>query len=132
MRSAAEEGSLGTVNHTGPLEESAEAALTSVDPSCLLPSRCRAYDIITWYLAATLSGQNPPQLLMQIQGEGGTGKSKVIQTVTEYFATQESCVMLLKAAYTGIAASIINGKTTHTIGKISLTDGKEMSQEAKE
>ncbi|KAF8579865.1 hypothetical protein K439DRAFT_1268395, partial [Ramaria rubella] len=75
---------------------------------------------------------NPPQLLMQIQGEGGTGKSKVIQTVTEYFATQESCVMFLKAAYTGIAASIINGKTTHTIGKISLTDGKEMSQEARE
>ncbi|KAF8587741.1 hypothetical protein K439DRAFT_1248738, partial [Ramaria rubella] len=75
---------------------------------------------------------NPLQLLMQIQGEGGTGKSKVIQMVMEYFKHQHCEIMLVKAAYMGIAASIINGKMTHTIGKIFLTDNKEISQEAKE
>ncbi|KAF8583095.1 hypothetical protein K439DRAFT_1271264, partial [Ramaria rubella] len=75
---------------------------------------------------------NPLQFRMQIQGEGGMGKSKVIQTITESFASQNCIRMLMKAAYTGIAASIINRKTMHTIGKISLSDNKEMSQEVKE
>ena len=38
--------------------------------------------------------------------------------------------MLLKAAYTGVAASLIDGKTTHVIGMIS-TSGRPMSDETK-
>jgi hypothetical protein len=69
---------------------------------------------------------------MQIQGKGGTGKSKVIQTTTDFFVGQDCFIMLIKSVYTGIAASIINGKTTHTVGKISLSGDKVLSDEAKE
>jgi hypothetical protein len=62
---------------------------------------------------------------MIIHGEGGTGKSKVIQTITEYFAYKSAKHMLLNAAYTGVAASLIDGKTTHTIAMISQSDSKK-------
>ncbi|KAG9092535.1 hypothetical protein FRC06_011888, partial [Ceratobasidium sp. 370] len=41
----------------------------------LKPDQSRAYGIIEKHLATNLAGQSPNQLLMQIQGEGGTGKS---------------------------------------------------------
>jgi hypothetical protein len=43
-----------------------------------------AYDIVNWHLQETMMRKKPPQLLM-ILGEGGTGKSKLIQTMTENF-----------------------------------------------
>ncbi|OCH86075.1 hypothetical protein OBBRIDRAFT_691913, partial [Obba rivulosa] len=55
----------------------------------------------------------PEPLLMVIHSEGGTGKSRVIQTVTEHFVQKGARYLLLKAAYTGVAASLIDGKTTH-------------------
>jgi hypothetical protein len=39
--------------------------------------------------------------------------------------------MLKKAAYTGIAASLINGKTTHNIAQMSICPGTKMSDESK-
>ena len=60
---------------------------------------------------------------MIIYGEGGTGKSKVLQSVTEAFHQHGAHHMLLKAAYTGVAASLIDGKTTHVIGGVSLSSG---------
>ncbi|THU78169.1 hypothetical protein K435DRAFT_567553, partial [Dendrothele bispora CBS 962.96] len=56
---------------------------------------------------------NPPPLRMILYGEGGTGKSKVIQTVTEVFKARGVSDWLIKSAYTGVAASLIDGKTTH-------------------
>lgn len=81
----------------------------------------RAYDIVLWHLEQTLAGANPPPLCMVLFGEGGTGKSKVIQTITDAFAQKGAQFMLMKAAYTGVAASLIDGKTTHTstIGMVS-------------
>ena len=61
---------------------------------------------------------------MIIHGEGGTGKSKVLQTVTQTFKNRRCENMLVKAAYTGVAASLIEGKTTHVIGGISGTTGR--------
>ncbi|KAJ7031923.1 hypothetical protein C8F04DRAFT_934012, partial [Mycena alexandri] len=80
----------------------------------------RAYDIIVWHLDNHLAGNKPPPLRMLIHGEGGTGKSKVIKTVTQAFSDRGVPHMLLKSAYTGVAASLIDGKTTHIIGGISL------------
>lgn len=36
-------------------------------------------------LNATVDGKQPPGLRMMISGEGGTGKSKVIQTISAAF-----------------------------------------------
>jgi Cdc6-like AAA superfamily ATPase len=59
--------------------------MTSMSPSLLNEGQRRAYDIITRHLFDTLSGKRPEPLRMILYGEGGTGKSKVIQTVTEAF-----------------------------------------------
>jgi len=59
--------------------EHAEEALPAVDPSLLFRDQRRAYDIITSHLLSRLEGQRPDQLLMLIYGEGGTGKSEVVQ-----------------------------------------------------
>ena len=107
-----------------------EASIPAVDPSLLKADQFRAYDIVTWHLEQTLAGKKPPPLRMIVHGEGGTGKSRVIQTVTELFSRRGSKFILLKAAYTGVAASLIDGKTTHVIGMIS-TSGRPMSDETK-
>ncbi|KAL1664745.1 hypothetical protein GGF50DRAFT_23737, partial [Schizophyllum commune] len=73
----------------------------------------RAYDIMHWHLDQRLTGKAPRPLRMIVYGEGGTGKSRVIQTVTDYFKQKGRSCLLLKGAYTGIAASLIDGKTLH-------------------
>jgi PIF1-like helicase len=103
--------------------------LPAVDASHLLPSQRQAYDIVDWHLQETLAGRNPPQLLMTMVGEGGTGKSQTIQTMTENFRSKST--PLIKSAYTGIAASIIGGKTIHSIAMVPLNGLKQSAQTLK-
>ena len=124
--------------------------LTSADPSELNEEQYRAYDIIVHHLTNTLSGNKPPPLRMIIYGEGGTGKSEVIQTITDAFKDAGVYVlnkswfrvmmstlltgaeyMLMKSAYTGVAASLIAGRTTHTVASISLRYGGKLSPQVK-
>ena len=88
----------------------------------------RAYDIIDWHLNETISGKKPPQLLMAIPGEGGVGKTKLIQTITQNFNLQGVDDWLVKGAYTGIAASLIDGKTLHVLAGIPVRGGKQSAQ----
>ncbi|KIK79552.1 hypothetical protein PAXRUDRAFT_73888, partial [Paxillus rubicundulus Ve08.2h10] len=100
----------------------------------LLKYQWQAYDIINWHLMEMLSGQEPPQLLMHIPGEGGVGKSKtsiisMIQTITENFMNKGAGHLLVKGAYTGIAASIVDSKTLHMLAHIPV-NCHEQSQKA--
>ncbi|PSS19942.1 hypothetical protein PHLCEN_2v3115 [Hermanssonia centrifuga] len=97
----------------------------AADPSILKDDQFRAFDIVRWHLEQVLSDKTPPPLRMVLYGEGGTGKSKVIQTITEEFNRRCIKGMLVKAAYTGVAASLIDGKTTHNIGGLSVKERKE-------
>ena len=110
---------------------SSEEALGGIDISHLRPDQARAYRIVRWHLDQTLNGADPPPLRMILYGEGGTGKSRVIQTVTEAFEVRGAKQMLMKAAYTGVAASLIGGKTTHVIAGISLHSKGTIKDEAK-
>jgi len=97
-----------------------EQALPAVDPGSLKSDQLRAYRIVDWHLGETLRGTRPPPLRMILYGEGGTGKSRVIQTITESLAARGVSHMLVKAAYTGVVASLVDGKTTHVIAGLSL------------
>ncbi len=106
--------------------------LDAADPSILKDDQFRAFDIVRWHLEQVLSDKKPPPLRMVLYGEGGTGKSKVIQTITEEFNQRDVKQMLVKAAYTGVAASLIDGKTTHNIGGLSVKQrGNSVSDETK-
>ena len=66
------------------------------NPLLLKQDQFHTYNIISWHLEQTLAGENPPPLWMILYGEGGTGKSKVIQIVTEAFAKNAVKYMLVK------------------------------------
>src|SRR6266404_8668786 len=66
---------------------------------------------------------------MVIPGEGGVGKSQTIQAITKSFEHRQAGDLLVKSAYTGIAASLINGKTLHVIAQIPINNSKR-SQKA--
>ena len=54
--------------------------------SDLRPDQYRAFDVVRSQIIQWASGQDDiPPLRMIIYGEGGTGKSKVIQTITREF-----------------------------------------------
>ena len=91
-----------------------------VDISFLNEEQRRAFNIVDWHLRRTLAGEQPPQLRMVILGEGGTGKSKTIQAITQNFEHLDVANLLVKGAYTGIAASIIDGRTLHVLTAMPL------------
>lgn len=108
----------GPGHSSGPSGTSA-ARIPNPEADNLLPDQRRAYDIVTWHLDQTLAGNAPPQLLMQMQGEGGTGKSRTIQAITEAFARRGVRCKLAKSAFTGVAAGVIDGTTLHSAAGIS-------------
>ena len=108
-----------------------DQSIVPLDVSRLDTEQFQAFDIIRQHLDQTLAGKNPPPLRMITYGEGGTGKSQVIQTVTDYFDNRQVSRLLLKAAFTGIAASLIKGKTTHYIGQISFKEMDMMTNETR-
>ena len=55
------------------------------DVESLNDDQQHAYNIVDWHLKETMIGTMPPQLLMMIPGEGGVGRSRLIQTMTENF-----------------------------------------------
>jgi hypothetical protein len=74
---------------------------------------------MTWHRDQTLANvPNLPPFRMILYREGSTGKYTVIQSMTDAFAERSASGLLLKASYTGVTASLIQGKTLHSIGKI--------------
>jgi hypothetical protein len=74
---------------------------------------CRQLDLILRGEGAA-SPIAPPQLLQFVGGEGGTGKSRVIEAVVELFAGKGISNRLLVTATSGTAAARINGITIHS------------------
>ena len=66
---------------------------------------------------AGLSSKPPKQMVMFLAGEGGTGKSKVVLALTETMEQLRIRHTLRLAAFTGVAASNINGCTLHSMLK---------------
>lgn len=75
----------------------------------------RAFDIVAWQMEQRLNGHFPPPLRMRLTGCPGTGKSRVIDTITRAMDRWGLGHRMLRAAYTGIAASAIDGQTIHSI-----------------
>ena len=110
-------------------EEKEQILATDVDK--LNEEQRRAYDIVDWHLQETIEGKAPPQLLMMIPGEGGVGKSKLVQTITQNFQQRNLGHWWVKGAYTGIAASLIDGKTLHVLAGIPVKGRRQSAQTLK-
>jgi hypothetical protein len=73
----------------------------------------RAHDIMTNHLQATLNGRKPRQLLMMVMGPGGTGKTTMLNAITDTFERFNAAHLLKKTALSGVAASLVGGTTLH-------------------
>jgi len=65
------------------------------------------YNIIISHLQSFLRHETPPQRLMIIHGQGGMGKSALLNTILKTFNTLGASSLLVKTATTGVAVSII-------------------------
>ncbi|KAF5334184.1 hypothetical protein D9611_014514 [Ephemerocybe angulata] len=74
------------------------------------PEQYRAYTIITNHAIG-----NASHLLMYIGGEGGTGKSYLIDSILTFFRLMNRESEVRVGAFTGIAASLIGGSTLHSL-----------------
>ena len=83
-----------------------------------------AFDIICNHMRATRAGCRPPQLLMILQGYGGTGKTTLINEITKTFEANDYKHSLAKTAMSGIAATIIDAVTLHWWVGINANSGK--------
>lgn len=117
-----ESASRESLGGTAMREEEYRTYVTALSDG-LLEDQQRAFGLVMRHLDDTMAGRNPPQMLMQLQGEGGTGKSRVINAITKAFEARGIGNRIQRAAYTGIAASIIDGKTLHTLASMPLSGG---------
>ncbi len=75
----------------------------------------RAFKIVANH--ATIN--NPIQLKMYLGGMGGTGKSRVLKALIEFFKERNELHRIIILAPTGSAAALLNGSTYHSVLNIS-------------
>lgn len=85
---------------------------TQVKDEKLNEEQERAFRIITNHSTVAVQQQ---QLLMYIAGMGGTGKTKVINTVIESFRLRDQQYRVLVVAPTGTAAALLGGCTYQSL-----------------
>lgn len=90
--------------------------------SVLNVEQLRAHDIVTNHLKAHLRGFNPRQMLINVMGQGGTGKSTLLNAITTTFEKLEVLHLLAKTAMSGVAASLIGGTTLHWFGALPVRE----------
>ena len=71
----------------------------------------RAFKIVAHHAG----DQQPDQLLMHLGGPGGTGKSRVVNALWDFFSQHGENHRFRLATYTGIAARNIGGATLHAL-----------------
>ena len=82
---------------------------------CILNERqTMVHTIVTNHLRDHLLGKNPPQRLLIVHGQGGTGKSALLNAISNTFEELGASHLLAKTATSGVAASIIKGQTLHS------------------
>ncbi|KAJ7080289.1 hypothetical protein C8R43DRAFT_1092852 [Mycena crocata] len=69
--------------------------------------------------------EDPEQLKMYLGGIGGTGKTRVIQALQEFFEERDEEHRFLVLAPTGTAAALLNGSTYHSVLGIFDRDSGE-------
>ena len=74
--------------------------------------------------------ERPDQLLMYLGGPGGTGKSRVVNALRDFFQARNQTRRFRLAAYTGVAARNIGGATLHSLLQLNES-GKELSAKAR-
>ena len=82
-----------------------------------------------WIVANHAVCQQPEQLKMYLGGMGGTGKSRIIKALSEFFAVKKEAHRFVIVAPTGTAAALLGGSTYHYMfGIIDFFSGSGLSK----
>ena len=82
---------------------------------CILNERQgMVHTIVGNHLRDHLLQKDPPQRLLIVHGQGGTGKSTLLNAISNTFDKFGASHLLAKTATSGVAASIIQGQTLHS------------------
>jgi hypothetical protein len=99
----------------GPSTSFVEAGRRLVESFALNKKQTIAFLLICRHLDTVQRDEaGAPQLCQFVGGEGGTGKSRVIEALVELFASKGASKRLLVTATSGTAAARINGITIHS------------------
>lgn len=90
----------------------------------------RAYDIIKHHLVHSITTGDDTQLLMIVNGPGGTGKSALIEAITDLMASSGVPHWLAKTATSGVAATRIGGTTAHSWAGLGIATKAGMALNA--
>lgn len=80
-----------------------------------------AFNIIVHHLDQHLRGETPPQRLLIVHGQGGTGKSTLLNAISKAFEVRGVSRLLAKTATSGVAATMIGGQTLHMWAALPVT-----------
>jgi hypothetical protein len=104
-----------------PLSELRQTEKQQATLDLLNVEQRRAHDIIEQHMRRMLAGVQQDQLLMIVRGEGGTGKTVLLNAIADTFEFLEAKAWLAKTATTGVAASLVGGTTVHAWASIPIT-----------
>jgi hypothetical protein len=94
------------VNRTCPIQDQEHQNVLNEEQQC-------AHDMVINHLWSHLNGRHPPQLLVMVTGQGGTGKSTFINAISSSFEHLGAAHLIKKTALSGVAASLAGGTTLH-------------------
>lgn len=99
---------------------------TTVEKWTLNQEQKRAFVLVAGHTLI----EKPKQLLMYLGGPGGTGKSRVVNALRDFFEKRNEQRRFRLAAFTGVAARNIGGATLHALLQLS-DSGRELSLKGK-
>ncbi|KAJ7452423.1 hypothetical protein B0H11DRAFT_1741817, partial [Mycena galericulata] len=71
-----------------------------------------------------MKGAEQPQLLMTVVGNAGSGKTHLVNTIAQMFAEELVEDWLVRAAPTGITASLVGGHMLHSLTRVDNTNNR--------
>lgn len=104
----------------GPTVTQIRSDFRCKDTSHLNEKQNMAHEIVTTHLHSHLAGQRPPQRLLIVHGQGGTGKTALLNAIAHSFENVGASSLLAKMAMSGVAASIVGGVTLHSWASLPI------------
>ena len=107
-------------------EDTSEVMRQLVEKWTLNVEQRRAFNIVAGHMTEV----NGAQLLMYLGGSGGTGKSRVVNALRDFFDRKGEGRRFRLAAYTGVAARNIGGATLHSLLRMNES-GRRLGTKSK-
>lgn len=97
--------------------------LTCIDSVAELNEKQKiVHEIISNNLRTHLQKQHTEQILMIVHGQGGTGKTTLLNAISKTFDDHGASKLFAKMAMSGVAASLIGGQTLHSWAALPITN----------